>query len=228
MSGHRAAGLVALLVVVFAAGACSHGKPAATRTASSQPAYTAPPTALPVSPANPPASPLTWSTAPPPWLPPAVIANGAQSAAFVEAAGLPYAQEMLTVHYHAHLDVIVNGKKVVVPPYIGMVSDGHKILGLSPLHTHDESGVLHIENSVPATFLLGQVFIEWGVRFTPTCLGPYCTGGRNEMAVFVDGKRYRGDPTRIVLTTHQEVAVVFGATGNLPPAPASYHFSSGE
>lgn len=228
MTGHRATALLALLVVTLAAGACTHSKPAAGRTAAPQPTYTAPPTALPVSPSNPPASPLAWSTAPPPWLPPAVIANGAQSAAFVEAAGLPYAQEMLTVHYHAHLDVIVNDNKVVVPPYIGMVSDGHKILGLSPLHTHDESGVLHIENAVPATFLLGQVFVEWGVRFTSTCLGPYCTGGGNEMAVFVNGKRYGADPTRIVLTKHEEIAVVFGAAGHLPPAPASYHFSSGE
>lgn len=195
---------------------------AASASPSGTKTYTAPPSTLPV-----PGTTVTMSTAPPPWAPPAVIDNGALSAAYVAAAGLPYAEEMLQVHYHAHLDITINGKKVEVPPYLGWVAKGRSAIGLSPLHTHDASGVIHIENSVPADFVLGQVFVEWGVRFTPTCLAGFCSGGGNDLAVFVNGKRYDGDPTRIVLTKHEEIAIEYGATGTLPTPPSSYHFTNG-
>lgn len=218
MSRRAVAALAALLAVALTASACTKSSPHAKPT---QPDYTAPPPTLP-------AVSVTLSTSPPPWLPPAVINNGARSAAFVKAAGLPVGEEMLSVHYHAHLDVVVNGKKVQVPPYIGMVATAHKIAGLAPLHTHLDDGIIHIENSVPAKFVLGQFFIEWGVRLSSTCLGPYCSGGGNELAVFVNGSRYDGDPTQVVLAKHQEIAIEFGPTGKLPKAPSSYDFPSGD
>jgi hypothetical protein len=167
------------------------------------------------------------STAPAPWLAPAVVANGANSAAYVAAAGLPYAEEMLTVHYHAHLDINVDGKAVVVPAGLGFVVKGNSVAGLAPLHTHDNSGVIHIENSIAADFVLGQVFTEWGVRFTQDCMGSYCTGSGKVLEVFVDGKPYTSDPTRLVLRKHQEIAVEYGNSGSLAPPPASYKFPNG-
>jgi hypothetical protein len=218
----RSGGLVlaALLLAAAAAGCGGSSGSSGTTSTTTTPSYTAPPATLP-------AAVVTLSTQPPPWLPPAVIDNGAQSAGYVAAAGFPYAAEMLTVHYHAHLDINVNGKAVTVPQYIGWVAKGNQVVGLAPLHTHTPDGIIHIENSVPATFVLGQFFIEWGVRFTPTCLGPYCTGRGKELAVFLDGKRYAGDPTRLVLAKHQEIAVEYGATGKLPTPPSSYSFPTG-
>jgi hypothetical protein len=174
-----------------------------------------------------PGATVPMSTAPAPWLPPAVLSNGANSAAYVAAAGLPFAAEMLTVHYHAHLDVIIDGKAALVPPYLGFVVKGQSAVGLAPLHTHDGSGIIHIENSVPATFVLGQLFVEWGVRLTPTCLGSYCSGNGKDLAVFVNGTRYAGDPTRVVLTKHEEIAVEYGDAATLPKPPASYAFPAG-
>jgi hypothetical protein len=155
-----------------------------------------------------------------------VAGQGDAQGKYVTAAGLPYAEEMLSVHYHAHLDVAVDGRKVVVPAYLGFVVEGQQT-SLAPLHTHDDTGLIHIENDVPADFLLGQVFVEWGVRFTRDCLGPYCAGNGKELAVFVNGKRYAGDPTRLVLKSHQEIAVEYGDTGKLPEPPSSYDFPSG-
>jgi len=217
-----AATLLALSLTLLGctSGGSAGPKPSATSAApSAVPTYTAPPPSLP-------AGNVTLSTSPPPWAPP-VITNPQQSAAYVEAAGLPFAAEMLSVHYHAHLDVNVNGSPVVVPQYIGFVVQGNSVVGLAPLHTHDNSGIIHIENSVPATFYLGQFFIEWGVRFTKTCLGPFCAGHGKELAVFVDGSRYTGDPTQLVLKKHQEIAIEYGPTGKLPQPPPSYAFPSG-
>jgi hypothetical protein len=168
------------------------------------------------------------STAAAPWPAPAVVDQGAHSADYVAAAGLPYGEEVTTVHYHAHLDVIIDGQPQPVPAYIGFVAKGRSALGLSALHTHQVDGIIHIENSVPATFLLGQFFDEWGVRFTNDCVGSYCTGSGKEFAVFVNGQRQTGDVTRIVLGKHQEIAVVYGTPDQLSKAPSSYHFTNGE
>jgi len=214
------------LALLALAGCASSGSSKAVLPAASDPAspspsahYTAPPSVLPV-----PGTTVSMSTAEGPWPAPVLLDNGQESAAYVAAAGLPYAEEMLSVHYHAHLDVIVDGKPMPVPAYLGFVATGNKVAGLAPLHTHDASGIIHIENDVPADFVLGQVFTEWGVRFTGSCLGAYCTGGGRQLAVFVDGKRQSGDPTRIVLTKHEEIAVVYGTPDQMSHVPSSYSF----
>jgi hypothetical protein len=218
----RAAAIALAGVVLTGCGGGQHS-PSTSPSGSAQPGavptYTAPPASLPAI-----SVPLT--TSPPPWAPP-IVTNPQETVQYVEAAGLPYSAEMLTVHYHAHLDINVTGSPVVVPQYLGFVAQGNRVVGLAPLHTHDSSGIIHIENSVPATFYLGQFFIEWGVRFTKTCLGPYCTGNGKELAVFVNGSRYTGDPTQLVLKKHQEIAIEYGSTGKLPTPPSSYAFPSG-
>jgi hypothetical protein len=221
----RVAPVVAALALATTA-ACSGGsaetpEPDPTESGTSSCAkptgsYTEPPVRLP-------ACDVELSTQPPPWLPPATVDNGARTAAYVAAAGLPWAEEMLEVHYHAHLDIRIDGEKVMVPPYLGYVVEGEET-SLAPLHTHDDSGVIHIENDVPAEFVLGQVFIEWGVQFSADCIGAVCAGDGKELAVFVNGKRFDGDPTRLVLASHQEIAIEYGDTGKLPEPPSTYDF----
>jgi hypothetical protein len=132
-------------------------------------------------------------------------------------------------HDHVHLDVIVDGRKVEIPAGVGMAepadrgpcpsglgtsgdcATGESFFGAvanSPLHTHSSSGLLHIESDRQHRFRLGEFFDEWGVRFNARCIGGYC--GAGELRVFVDGRRQSGDPRRIVLGNHQEIAVVFG------------------
>jgi hypothetical protein len=127
-------------------------------------------------------------------------------------------------HDHVHLDVIVDGRRVVVPAGVGLaapVDTGHGVFGLvanSPLHTHAADGMIHIEADRPGSYTLGQFFDEWGVRLDRSCLGAYCSGNGGELRVYVDGRRRVGDPRRIVLTNHQEIAVVFGRG----PVPSPY------
>jgi hypothetical protein len=44
----------------------------------------------------------------------------------------------------------------------------------SPIHTHDTSGIVHIESPTVRPFTLGQFFDVWGVRFTSDCIGGDC------------------------------------------------------
>ena len=146
----------------------------------------------------------------------------------VRAAGLSLTpQEMLNVHYHAHLDVFVKGKPVTVPAGLGInigpnnTRPAHGDPGIAPLHTHDTTGVLHIEAPRDDTFTLGQAFVEWGVLLNSRQAGAY-----RGVRVFVDGKRYAGNPANLALEKHQEIAVLVGK-GDVT-VPSSYDFPPGE
>jgi hypothetical protein len=156
------------------------------------------------------------------------------------AAGLaPERKETLTHHVHAHLDVFVNGRRVVVPAGIGInikdpgvkvfrdTPDGSKAYGrielcakpcISPLHTHDNTGVLHTESASPVPNRLGQFFTEWGVRLGRACVGGYCRPSNIEF--YVNGNRYGGDPRAILLTDRKEIAIIIGTPPKKIPKTA--------
>jgi hypothetical protein len=59
-------------------------------------------------------------------------------------------------HFHAHLDVAVGGKAVVVPAGVGIDQIAQK---LTSVHTHTPDGIIHIESpEADAVFTLGQVW----------------------------------------------------------------------
>jgi hypothetical protein len=124
------------------------------------------------------------------------------------------------VHIHQHLEIFVNGKKEPVPANIG-IYDGQF---LTELHTHDASGIMHVESPTKRTFDLAQFMGVWGVRFTSSCIGGYCKE-LTPWRVYVNGKPYAGDPRALQLKAHQEIVFVIGT----PPAkiPSSYKFPAG-
>ena len=142
------------------------------------------------------------------------------------ATGLPVLdQEGTALHIHEHLDLFVDGRRVRVPAGIGI----DEVEGfLSPLHTHDETGIIHVESPDVHPFTLGQFFAAWGVRLTPRCLGGYCQTGGKRVRVYSDGQLVSGDPRLVLLTPHEEIAVTYGTRAQLPhPIPASYLFPPG-
>lgn len=156
----------------------------------------------------------------------------------VAAAGLTLtAAETLQVHYHAHLDVLVYGNPVAVPAGLGINVGPNNALpphgspGIAPLHTHDTSGILHVEAPAQAKFTLGQVFTEWGISLGPGQVGAYRTADArgDRVDVYVGGAHVDGDPRTIVLTPHEEIAVIVSAAGAPAAAPpTSYAFPAGD
>jgi hypothetical protein len=152
--------------------------------------------------------------------------NVAGLGARLKALGLPaLAQEGTALHIHQHLDLYVDGRRTTVPAGIGIdESQGF----ISPLHTHNESGVIHVESPDVRTFTLGQFFAVWGVRLTPSCVGGYCATGAKRLWVFVDGRPLSGDPRLLPLGEHEEILVAYGTRVQLPrPIPARYAFDAG-
>ena len=155
----------------------------------------------------------------------------------------PTDREFLITHTHAHLDVLVDGKRVPVPAGIGIDTTSKGVAGqstpdgtgkdyqvtvcpsvcLSELHTHDPDGILHSESKVPnqKPAKLGQFFTEWGVRLDDQCVGEFCSSN-TQIAVYVNGQKVSGNPADIELKSHLEIAVVIGK----PPdqIPSSWEF----
>lgn len=128
-------------------------------------------------------------------------------------------------HFHTHLDVLVDGRPVAVPAGLGIAPSGRE---MSELHTHDTTGILHIE--APTTgkrYVLGQLFTEWNVRLDATDLGELKAGDGRTLTAYVDGRRQSGDPAAIELTAHREIALVYGPAGAQPKVPSAYHFDPG-
>jgi hypothetical protein len=154
-------------------------------------------------------------------------ANTDKLKARLSALGLPaLSAEGTTLHIHQHLDLYVNGSKEVVPAQIGIITSPKVVF--SPLHTHNTSGIIHVESPTVRSFTLGEFFDVWGVRFTPTCVGGYCNQGDETLRVYVDGQLATGNPTWLKLFAHEEIVVTYGTQARLPdPIPSSYTFPPG-
>jgi hypothetical protein len=157
-----------------------------------------------------------------------------------EEAGLvAEPKEFFGIHLHAHLDIFVNGEPVEVPAGIGIditnpdvkTGAGPSYGGIelcaqpciSPLHTHDVTGVLHTEAAENETNSLGQFFIEWDVALDENCVGGYCEP-EAPISVFVDGEPYDDDPAEIGLEDQREIAIVIGSFPD--EVPSTYDFSN--
>jgi hypothetical protein len=103
---------------------------------------------------------------------------------------------------------------MVVPADIG-IDQANGVI--ASLHTHDETGSVHVEAD-DAAFVgtLGEFFDVWGVRLSPSCLGGNCTEGDAALRVFVDGEEWAGDPRSIPLEDQRAIVVTFGTPDQLP------------
>jgi hypothetical protein len=160
-------------------------------------------------------------TSAPPWAAPTDVE------ARVKAAGLTMlTAEGTALHIHQHLTVTVDGKAVQVPAEIGIDEQAQR---LSAIHTHDTSGIIHVESPVVKTFHLGQVFAEWDVDLAKGEVGGYRDGHDGDrVALFVDQKAYSGDPAKLALASHQDIDFVITTNGTTPKAPTTaYTFPAG-
>lgn len=145
-------------------------------------------------------------------------------AAAIKAAGLPaLTAEGSAAHYHAHLDVTVNGAPVTVPANIGIDNANRSI---SPLHTHTPDGIVHIEADQDANFTVGQLLTEWGVKVDTRCLATFCADDKNQLLAFKNGQA-EPDPSAIVFKAHDEVVLWYGPKGTTPSVPSTFEFKGG-
>lgn len=133
---------------------------------------------------------------------------------------LPLSREGTSLHIHEHVGISINGKTIKVPAEIGV----NRISGfMSSIHTHEQNGIVHIESPVMRTFTLGQFFDVWGVRFSADCIGGYCADKDSSVKVYVDGKKYDGNPRVIPLKERSNIFITYENNASTTQ-PVSYKF----
>ena len=141
-----------------------------------------------------------------PWKP-----EYSQLAQRLQAFNFPQ-QTDIGYHVHAQLNVYVNGKQTPVPANIGIDPQGRFI---SPIHTHDTSGVVHMESTKYYPFTLAEFINVWGVYFTNNQLGGYKAGNGNVLQLWVNGKQI-ADPVNYKFKAHDVLVLGYGKPGSFP------------
>ncbi len=136
--------------------------------------------------------------------------NGSTPAALAQKVdGIQCESEMGTFHTHAHLTILDKGAPIAVPAEIGIQSNGNSGC-MYWLHTHDASGLIHDE--APKRFIpqLRNFFDLWQQPISPSRVTTVALKPGQQMHVWVNGKRYAGDPGAIVLRQHTDITIEIG------------------
>ncbi|HJY11062.1 MAG TPA: hypothetical protein VJ250_08925 [Nitrososphaeraceae archaeon] len=159
-------------------------------------------------------------------IPPISLSSASSSSSSLTIDGITCdKEEHFVSHIHMHLDIFINGKEFVVPSNIGIIP-GNCIYWL---HTHYDTGVIHLESPDTRTFTLGQFFHIWGETLSNNQIFNNMIGDKdnNTLNVYVNGKKVdsKTDYGQTPLNEHDEIAIVYGKPPN--SIPSNYGFPEG-
>ena len=132
------------------------------------------------------------------------------------AIGAPIlTQEGSLVDRHFQVTIEIDGRAVTVPALIGIngteVAGGKMETGfVTEMHTHDDSGIVHVHANSDRLFLLGEFFDVWGVALGEKRIGGYCDGVDRVMTVTVNGTVAEGDPRLIEIEDQATIEIATG------------------
>ena len=110
-------------------------------------------------------------------------------------------------HIHSHIAMFDRGRAVGVPAQIGIPSSASCLYWV---HTHSADGFIHIESPVKRPFTLGQFFDIWGMELNASHAGSLRAPRGRKLSIWVNGKKYLGDPTKVVLRDHETIVIQSG------------------
>jgi hypothetical protein len=133
--------------------------------------------------------------------------------------GIP-CQESGSVRYHVHafLSVVDRGRIQHPPAGVGIRYDRFCLYWL---HTHDNSGVIHIEAPHRITPTLGAFFAIWGQPLSNRQVAGFRVRRGERMRVYLGRSRFSGDPSGIHLRNHTTITVEIGPPF-IPPVPGEF------
>lgn len=119
-------------------------------------------------------------------------------------------------HVHAHLTIRIAGQSQTVPANIGISESCFYWL-----HTHTDSGIVHVEAPADAELTLGTFFDIWGQPLTSSTVADWAAGAGQSVYAFVNGEPYTGDPRTIRLKDLEIIELQIGIS---PLDPLPYEF----
>lgn len=93
----------------------------------------------------------------------------------------------VVAHDHAELRILIDGAPVVIGEDIG-IDDAVCNPGLRGVHTHDDSGTLHIETPSVMDAPVGAFFHVWGETFNKNQILGNMANANKEVVMFVNGE----------------------------------------
>jgi hypothetical protein len=122
------------------------------------------------------------------------------------------AGEQLQYHVHAELQILIERQLATVPKNTGIRNDC-----IFWLHTHDDTGLLHIEAPKKSDFTLGQFFAVWGQPLSSTQLLTSTVDATHKITATVNGDPFTGDPSTIPLVDGETIVLQYGPPFGTPP-----------
>lgn len=116
----------------------------------------------------------------------------------------------LAQHIHPGLTILIDGKERAIPADIGVGPTG-----ALPIHTHDDSGAIHVESTSVQRFRLRDFFTVWGQPFDRKRLLDRTANGRTKITMTVDGRPSTAFGS-LVLRDFQEITIRLTTAGRRP------------
>lgn len=106
-------------------------------------------------------------------------------------------------HVHPVLKIVVNGKEQKMPANIGVRPNC-----MNSLHTHDDSGVIHVEAPEKRDFTLSDFFAVWQKTFSKDQILDYRADEGHIIRVTVNGEE-NGEYENAVLRDNDEIIIYY-------------------
>lgn len=106
-------------------------------------------------------------------------------------------------HIHPHLQIIINGQNQVIPANVGIIGNC-----LHPIHTHDDTGKIHVESPVKRDFTLADFFAVWNKPFNKDQILDYKADNQHTIKETVDGKEVQ-DYENTLLQDKQQIVISY-------------------
>jgi hypothetical protein len=127
-------------------------------------------------------------------------------------------------HIHAMLHIYIHGLLSRLPAQIGL--DPAKGIE-SSMHTHDSTGIIHMEAPHPFNYTLGDFFSVWGVKLGPAQVGGLKGYGGDHLHFYLNGKPLT-NPAALVLRRGDSVVIGWGPVSSFPHKPSTLLLSEVE
>lgn len=109
----------------------------------------------------------------------------------------------ISEHYHPEIFISDHGKAVEIPANIGISPTC-----MRALHTHDNTGVIHIETPVHHDFTVGDFFSNWGKSFSKDQLMGLKNGDGGTITMTVNGQP-NTEFEKYVMKDHDKIELRF-------------------
>ncbi len=106
-------------------------------------------------------------------------------------------------HIHPRLRIIINGVEQPIPTNTGI-----SFSCMHPLHTHDNTGTIHVESPEQKDFTLGDFFAVWDKKFSKDRLLDSVVDPQHEIVMSVDGQPSQ-EFENLVLKDKQQIVIEY-------------------